>query len=285
MKILLLPLYFLITITGQAQYYYSDIIGATEINRQMKSYLDNKVKVVSAIGYDQRGTRATDFSEAREVKESGKVLRVSTIVSLNKSTVYTTFDSKGKVISVTDSSSSVESLTEYEYDASDRLIRVRNTIKDPANDFNQVEMHVWSYSTGNQPLKMWRTINNTDSLEVRFLQDEKGNPGEETSFKNGQETGKVYYYYDQQNRLTDIVRYNNKVKKLLPDNIISYDDSDRVIQVITSTPADKYGRMTWVGYQTWRYVYNEQGLKTAEALFNNEQEMTGRIKYNYTFTQ
>lgn len=285
MKILLLPLFILIAITGKCQYYYSDIIGASETNRQMKAFIDNKVKSVTASGYDQNGTRATDFSEAKEVKENGKALRVSSIVDFKKSTVYTRFDPSGKVISVSDSSSSVESMTEYEYDAGNRLVRVRNTVKDPANDFNQVELHVWSYNEANQPLKMWRTINNADSLEVRFILDEKGNPGEETTYKNGRETGKVYYYFDEKNRLTDIVRYNKKVKKLLPDSIISYDDADRVIQVITSTPGDKYGKITWVGYQTWRYVFNEQGLKTAEALFNNEQVMTGRIKYNYTFGQ
>ena len=27
---------------------------------------------------------------------------------------------------------------------------------------------------------------------------------------------RIYYYYDEKNRLTDIVRYNKKAKKLLP---------------------------------------------------------------------
>ncbi|HEY6063077.1 MAG TPA: hypothetical protein VIV35_05680, partial [Chitinophagaceae bacterium] len=60
---------------------------------------------------------------------------------------------------------------------------------------------------------------------------------------------------------------------------------DRVIQRITSTPGDNLRKTTWVGYIIWRYIYNGQGLKTKEALFNNEQELTGKIEYSYTFGQ
>jgi hypothetical protein len=36
----------------QAQYYYNDIIGTQETNRQMKTYVVNKVQTVSAKGID-----------------------------------------------------------------------------------------------------------------------------------------------------------------------------------------------------------------------------------------
>jgi antitoxin component YwqK of YwqJK toxin-antitoxin module len=285
MKILLLSLALFCSITLPAQYYYNDIIGTQETNRQMRSYRDNKVRTVSAAGYDQRGTKATDFSEFRELKENGNALRLSSIVNFNKTIIYSKFDANGRVISMTDSSAGIVSTTSYEYDAQGRLSRVQNSTKDSANDFTQVEIHSWRYDNAGRPQTMWRTLNNADSLEIRFIPDEKGNPGEEVTYRKGKETDRLYYYFDEQNRITDIVRYNEKIKKLMPDNIITYDDAGRVIQIITSTPGDKYGRITWVGFQTWRYVYDEKGLKTAEALFNNEQEMTGRIKYSYTFGQ
>jgi hypothetical protein len=63
-----------------------------------------------------------------------------------------------------------------------------------------------------------------------------------------------------------------------------------VIQIVTSSQKDnigmgKLGKAYFVRYAIWRYIYNDKGLKTAEALFNTEQEMTGKIKYNYTFEQ
>lgn len=275
----LLPVFIFFSTTLQAQYYYNDIVGTLETNRQMKVYLDNKVKTISATGYDQRGAKATDFSEYQEVKENGMALKISSISNLNKTVIYSKFDNQGRVIRMTDSSTAIESVTTYDYDANDRITRVQNTTKDGANDFNQVETHQWIYNTAGKPEKMWRIINNTDSLEIRFAPDEDGNAGDEKTFRKGFETGTIYYYYDEKKRLTDIVRYNTKAKKLLPDILFEYDDKDRVIQKITTTSSLK------LGYLIWRYIFDEKGLKTKEALFNDDKQLTGKIEYSYTFGQ
>jgi len=274
-----------INLSLRAQYYYNDIIGTRETNRQMQNYLANKVKTVSADGYTPQGSKATDFAEVQEVLENGKALKVVTNANLNRSVNYNRFDDKTRLISITDSSLGVESMTTYEYDNEAKILTVQNTVKDQEDEINQAEVHKWFYDAEGTPIKMLRIINATDSLEVRFIPDEKGNPGEEISYRRGIETDRLYYYFDDQGRVTDIVRYNDKIKKLVPDNMITYDDNSRVIQIVTSTPGDKYGRITWVGYQIWRYVYNEKGLKTTEALFNNNQELTGKIKYTYSFSQ
>ena len=60
-------------------------------------------------------------------------------------------------------------------------------------------------------------INGRDSLDIRFEADEKGNPGEEVLYKWGEESSRIYYYFDEKGNVTDIVRFNEKVKKLLPD--------------------------------------------------------------------
>ena len=244
--------------------------------------MDNKVKTVSASGTDNRGMKATDFSEYHEVKENGRALKSTSIVNLNKTIVYSRFDEKGRVVSMTDSSTNIESVTTYEYDGSGRIIRVMNTVRDSANDFNQVEEHQWIYNAKNKPEKMWRIIRNNanaqpDSLEIRFVPDDDGNPAEERSYRGKFETGYLYYYYDEKNRLSDIVRYNNKLKKLMPDLLFEYDDKDRVTQKITTTSSIN------LGYLIWRYIYNEKGLKSKEALFNREKQLTGRIDFTYTF--
>ncbi len=297
MKAILSTLFFFYSLAIQAQYYYNDIIGTQETNRQMKTYLSNKVRTVSATGFDQRGAKNTDFSEYQEVKENGTVLKTSTFNNLNKTVIYLKFDNQGRLIRTTDSSTAIESISTYEYDDNSRIIRVQNSTKDSANDFNQLEIHLWTYNTAGKPEKMWRIINNTDSLEIRFKADDDGNPGDERTYKKGIETsqyyyyyneekqlkfvqtGAIYYYYDDKNRLTDVVRYNLKASRLLPDFMFEYDDNDRVIQKITTTANLK------LGYLIWRYIFDEKGLKTKEALFNNDKQLTGKIEYSYTFGQ
>lgn len=295
MKFLLLPLFLLCSMIIHAQYYYNDIVGTQETNRQMQAYLTNKVKTVSteAYTYDpstQQSSRTNDFSETQEVREDGKALKIVTVTNFNRTTSYNRFDDKGRLASVTDTSLGVANTTTYEYDNAGRLVVIQNTVKDPESEIDQVEMHQWIYNKDGKPEKMWRIVNKTDSLEVRFTADDKGNPGDEISYKRGKETDHVYYYFDDEGRITDIVRYDEKVKKLVPDNIISYDDAGRTVQIVTNSIKDnigigKMGKAYFVRYMIWRYVYNEKGLKTNDVLFNANQQITGKIKYNYTFNQ
>lgn len=266
-----------------AQFYYKDIAGTNEINRQMQTFLANNVKLVSATGYTPQGSKATDFAEVYEIKDNGKTLKISRNMNLTHTSSYQRFDEQTRVISIIDTSLGIQNITSYQYDADGRIISIQNKVKDPATEIDMVELHRWYYNKGGKVEKMWRTINGSDSIEVRIIPDENGNPGEEYSFKNGRETDVLYYYFDEQNRITDIVRYNKKAKKLLPDEIISYDENDRIIQRITSTPGDNLRHTTWVGYNIWRYIYDSKGLKTKEALFDKDQQLSGKIEYSYTF--
>ena len=89
--------------------------------------------------------------------------------------------------------------------------------------------------------------------------------GEERAYRRAVETAYFYYYYDDKNRLSDIVRFNKKLDRLIPDIMFEYDENNRVIQKITTT-SDRV-----VGYLIWRYILDEKGLRTKEALFNMKQ--------------
>jgi hypothetical protein len=290
MKILFLSFTFLCSFVLQAQYYYNDIIATREINRQMQTYVANKVKLVVASGYTPQGAKATDFAEVQEISENGKTLRISTNSALTHSSSYQRFDAQNQLTSITDSTLGIESITTYEYDAGGRIIIIKNTATDITTGSKEVELHSWIYNKEGHVEKMWRTINGSDSLEIRFIPDELGNPGEEHLFKNGYETDMLYYYFDDSNRITDIVRYDKKVKKLMPDFIFTYDEAGRIIQKISSAPAEnfgmgRYGKVIWVKYMIWRFIYNTKGLKTKEALFDKDQQLTGKIEYTYSFSQ
>ncbi|MBL7731421.1 MAG: hypothetical protein JNM88_09615 [Chitinophagaceae bacterium] len=286
MKFLLPVFLCFILNSAMAQYYYNDLVASGETVQMMKNYLGNKVKTVTIAGYDKNGVRSTDFAEARVIKESSRTLYVSSVAEMNRSSILTRFDPQWRIVSVTDSV--MHSVTNYSYDSAGRIIKIQNVVDDPDSDFNTSETHIWTYNTSTgQPEKMWRILNGTDSLEIRFIPaPENGNkPGEEVSYKKGRETDRIYYYYDDKNRLTDIVHYNKKAKKLLPDVIFYYDDNDRVIQKVGSTPGENFGRAFWVGYTIWRYIYDEKGLRTKDVLFDTEQRQAGKMEYSYTFAK
>jgi len=259
---------------ANSQYYYKDLVAASDIARLMKTYTANNVTKITAKGITPEGSPTSEFSEVSEV--NGTTLKVTTNNNKAISTLKFSFNDRGLLISSVDSAINVKSTSTYTYDANGKIISISNsaTDADSTGDFSQTEVHQYIYKDGKLN-KMWRIINKTDSLEVRFVTDEKGNVIEERNFKRGVLADPVYYYYDERNRLTDIVRFNYKANRLLPDYLFEYDEKDRVIQKITTTSGKN------LGYLTWRYLFDEKGLKTKEALFNKDKQLQGRIDYSY----
>ena len=271
-----LPFLFLLLFyfAANSQYYYKDIVAAADITRLMKTYTTNDIKKITAKGITPEGGAASEFSEVGEI--NGTTLKVTTNNNKAISTLKYSFNDRGLLISSVDSAINVKSTSTYTYDANGKIISISNsaTDADSSGDFSQTEVHQYIYKDGKLD-KMWRIINKKDSLEVRFGTDEHGNVIEERNFRRGVLADPIYYYYDDRNRLTDIVRFNYKANRLLPDYLFEYDDNDRVIQKITTTSGNN------LGYLTWRYLFDEKGLKTKEALFNKDKQLQGRIDFSY----
>ncbi|RYD70888.1 MAG: lipoyl(octanoyl) transferase LipB [Sphingobacteriales bacterium] len=102
--------------------------------------------------------------------------------------------------------------------------------------------------------------NTTDSTFVSFKYDESGNVGEEIWKRGSRITETYYYYYNDKQKITDIVRFNKKAKRMLPDFIIEYDEKGRVAQMTQSQSGS-------ANYLVWRYQYNPQGLKDKDATY------------------
>jgi hypothetical protein len=261
---------------ANSQYYYKDIVAAAELSRQMKTYVSNGVRKVTATGITPEGSASSDFSEVYEISSNGGSLKITTRINKTVSSILHSFNDRGLLTSTVDSAAGVKSISLYTHDGSGKIISISNsaTDADSSADFSQTEIHQYFYKDGKLE-KMWRIINKTDSLEVKFAVDTNGNVLEERNYRRGVVTDPIYYYYDDKNRLTDIVRFNYKANRLLPDYLFEYDANDRVIQKITTTSGKN------LGYVTWRYLFDERGLKTKEALFNKEKQLQGRIDYTY----
>jgi len=273
LPILLLILFFY---EANSQYYYKDLVSAADISRQMKTYTSNNIRKVTGTGITPEGGASKDFSEVYEISSNGTVLKITTRINKTTSSLTHTFNDRGLLIRTVDSVSGVKSTSTYTYNADDKITSISNSAidADSSADFSQTEVHQFVYKDGKLE-KMWRIINKSDSLEVRFVLDNNGNVIEEWNVKRGVFSDAINYYYDEKNRLTDIVRFNHKANRLLPDFLFEYDDNDRVIQKITTITGQN------IGYLIWRYVFNEKGLKTKEALFNKGKELQGRIDYSY----
>jgi len=67
MKTLLLILSLALFQLANCQYYYNDIVGAKAFGDRMKDYVTNKVKTVTAVGFDKEGAKTSDFNEYQEI--------------------------------------------------------------------------------------------------------------------------------------------------------------------------------------------------------------------------
>lgn len=274
MKQLVFSVLVLISITSYGQYYYKDIIGTEETKQMLQGYLKNKVQRVNITSYDENNTRNDDFFVEQQFSSSTLILRTITRSGVSdESTLSTFINPQGQVVKTIDSTGIVASVTNYVYNNDGSLAATVNVTNDTSNTA-QSEEHIWQYANG-KISRMLRVKNKVDTTIVQFKFDDRGNISEEQSFHKGVKSEPVYYYYDSKNRLTDIVRYNLKAKRLLPEYMFEYSDDNQVIQRIT-VPANGSN------YLIWRYQYNN-GLKVKEAVFNRNKQLTGKVEYNYVF--
>jgi hypothetical protein len=274
------------SVTSHAQYYYKDLIGTRDINQTIKLYFSNKVLSAEATGFDGDGVKNIDFSETHNFFSDRGLLKIATRSKTVTTTEYYRFDSKGLLTNMSDTSSSLASnttytylvsTTTYTYNDQNNPVLIKNTVTDASDSIYANEVHQWFYNDQGKPVRMLKILSNNDTTEVRFTLDDKGNVVEEFPFVKQISGEKTYYYYDDKNRLTDIVRFNTKARRLLPDYMFEYTENNQVSQKITTLS------MMDLGYLIWRYVYDNKGLKTKEASFNKDKVMTGKIEYSYQF--
>jgi hypothetical protein len=107
--------------------------------------------------------------------------------------------------------------------------------------------------------------------------DEKGNVAEEKATRHGNGLPAIDYYYDSDNRLTDIVRYNVRAQRLLPLNMFEYGDDGHVSsELIVPEEGNSF-------YEKWYYVYDDKGLKVKDFCYNKQKELVGSVEYQYSY--
>lgn len=265
----------------QAQYYYSDLIGIRQVEQKQQLYKQLQVRQIRGKAILPNGEVQADFTENIAVSRQADTLQQVQVQSGVPTETTLFFSQTGQLAEQLETRDSFYSRIKYSRNANGQLIRIENRSVDSLSEFHQQEIHQWEYDLRGWPTKMWRILEKNegslDTTEIRFTADSTGLIIEERSFKKGRETGFYYYYYNDQRQITDIVRFNDKFKRLLPDQLFEYDESNNLVQRMQLTGSRD---MT---YLIFRYGYQANGLLTEEAMFNNKKEHTGSIRYQYTF--
>jgi hypothetical protein len=280
MRSLLLAIILFATLTSSSQYYYKDIVGIKESSDIIKTYIKNKVSRVMLTSYDADDVKSDRLFVRQEFVPTSRMLKTITSTGENQeyaSTLYTYADANGNIVKTVDSTGIVISTTIYDYDVAGNLNTVSISSSDTTS--NQLEQHLWKWENG-KPSKMFRIKNKRDTTYIDFKIDENGNISEETETQKRIQSRPYFYYYNEYNQLTDIVRYSDRAKQLLPEYMFEYSSANQVIQKIT-VPSNNSD------YLIWRYQYNPQGLKVKEVVYNKHDKRNpiGKIEYLYSFAQ
>jgi YD repeat-containing protein len=276
--------------SAMAQYYYKDLVVTEQTTGRWKQFRENKVKSVRLSSSENDGSPTEGFAVDQDL--SGDYSLISTHTRSKGSTeswMMAYYSSAGRPDRMIDTSDTYRSVSEYQYDDAGRLTVITNTSIETDNHIQAEEKHVWQYGADGKPSAMLKIRNGSDTAYVRFVKDDKGNIGEEHATRNRVELPVVYYYYDADNRLTDIVRYNLKAQRLLPDYVFEYVAGDGSKGSDGGEGGQRLASMLIVPeqgvneYQKWIYQYNEKGLKTKESCFNKRKDLVGVVGYEYTY--
>ncbi len=267
-------LFFLLTaVPVRSQYYYKDILDTRQTQLTWKSYFANKVKKVNILSTERNGEPTPGFECTQTVSPDYHTIQTFTkSADVQPSVLFSSYDANGRLIKTEDTSDTYKSTTIYNYNDAGEIDTIINTSLETDNKLMTNEKHIWTYNNGKAVL-MLKIKNVSDTTIVNFTSDEKGNIIEERAVHQKENLPAVYYYYDNDQRLTDIVRYNEKAQRLLPDYIFGYGTEGIASMIFVPAGSDDYER--------WIYEYDSRGLKSAETCFNKRKEIMAKIIYQY----
>lgn len=258
---------------AKAQYYFKDIVSSTEATKTFNAYKQNKISKVVVNMQDNYGDNGNDFRLEKKIdKKYGRTEMLTKTQQSPTSLMITTHDAQGKTLYTLDSSSISVVKTYFKYNDQQQITSIDTKIFSADDDFiTEIdELHDFEYDDKGVLQKMYRIQNKRDTTVILFANDSQGNISVEKNTSTGT---KFYYYYDENNRLTDIVQASLGRDGLHPDYIFAYNRLGELTQMITTGESNNE-------YVTWKYTY-ENGLRTSEKLFGKDRKLIGTMEYVY----
>lgn len=257
----------------KSQYYYKDIITVKQTAADMAAYKESGIRKIKVKSIEPDGEINKDFFCEKRISKDYKTSFLYTRSNnTGKSLMESHFNSLGQLIKTYDSSEIVVSNTAYFYNQKGQLLKTVYTSKSSDDDFINliIEEHIYEYNEKNFLSKMTRVKNSTDTILILFSTDENNNVALE---KDTRDASKYYYFYDTNNRLTDVVHASPYKEKMIPDYIFEYNASNQIIKMTTTEEGENE-------YLVWKYTYNGK-LKLNEKIFSRGKKLVGQIEYEY----
>lgn len=258
-----------------AQYFYKDIWTNQQLTKEFAILKNENIRTITVKSFEDDGEPSEGFYCERKIDRNfTKSEMISRSYITNQSLLVSYYNEKGWIIKTVDSTQTSLARSEYEYDNKGRIIMTTNFTKANDETGGITETHQYIYNATGKPEKMIRRKNNADVSTINFTIDDKGNIIDEEEITRGIKGRKYFYYYDDKNHLTDVVHYNERAKRLLPDYMYEYNQSGQIKQMISTE--DNISN-----YFTWKYTYNDQRLRESEKCYSKEKRLLGSIQYEY----
>ena len=260
---------------ANAQYYYKDIWNNGQLLKEFSILKKNNLRLIKLKSFEDDDTPSEGFfCEKKLNKDFTQSQMISKSYITGQSLLTSDYSTDGKLIKNTDETPTTTSSTGYMYDNNRRLSAVQIVTKGDGDSATITETHEYTYDDNGKLAKMIRKKNNVYLLTIHFKSDDKGNIIEEDVEGTNTADKKYFYYYDDKNRLTDVVHYNERASRLLPDYMYEYAGEGQPTQMISTEEGGN-------NYFVWKYTYNEQGLCASEKCYSKERNLLGTIEYDY----
>ncbi len=261
--------------TARGQHYYQDIISTGQTAATMAQFKANKVTGQIVRSLDASQETDNDFICVRTTQAPYRTLKaVTQSRNSGRSVLTSTFSTSGRLTKTVDSTEHTISTVQYKYTEKGWLEDVESGVRGREDKYRLQEKHRYEYDSTGRLLRMILRKGNADSIIVAFKTDKEGRVIEE--MEPGRQ--RIYYNYDAQGKLTDVLRYYPARKRMLPDYSFEYGADGKLAAMTVVTPETG-------DYLIWKYSYDEKGLAQREDCYGKGLELLGRIAYKYEFSE
>lgn len=256
-----------------AQYYYNDIVNNKVQNKEYATLKTAGFKRVVLESFEGDDSPSEGFFGEKTFDDDFLVSMLITRSEQTGESQLQTFYSDDRVIKTVNRALDATNISEFKYDSAGNLIEINISTLNDIDSTGFSEERIFKYSERGILVSMTRKKGAEQIALIDFESDSLGNIIGENPV-TGNADGKYYYYYDNQNRLTDVVHFNNRARRLLPDFIFTYNNLGQVIQtmVVNENGSD---------YNNWRYSYTGEGLPEIQKIYSKTRQLLGTIQFEY----
>jgi hypothetical protein len=257
-----------------AQYFYHDLYSSKEAQDLLQKWKKLNVSGIEVVSNDKELPLELKTIWTSDYRQK----TTTTLVNKQVKSQQESFYNGPRIQRSNEMSKGIEKKLQYSYQEKGLLKQLQVSFTDTAMKIKSSELHSWYYYPDGLPEKMFLIKNQTDTTNIEFIIEQLPQPKvtEEHWKKKDKTIESFYYYYNDQGLLSDIVRFNNRLQKMLPDRVFNYDANGKLIEMI-ETLENK------TDYYRWMYEYDSNGLKVAEKSFNKAKQLQSLFLYNYQF--